>query len=621
MSQEVFIRGLFSGIMSLAFAWLVFSRYDHEIGDDGKNTEGQKYLPYANGALLPVFLLSLTILAYFEYGATGAVKMSISGCFSIFLQICIYYIVLLAILPLLRKIISARACAMLWLIPNYLYILFQGFMEPASPLLVITAPGKSAFILFGIWLIGFTGVILWKVAEHLIFRRRILRDAKLITDEAVIAVWDALIEDARFRKPKFKLVSSPAVSTPLTIGLFQRTTRVVLPEKIYSNEDLELLLRHELIHIGRGDAWNKFFMVFCTAMCWFNPFVWVAMRKSADDLELSCDETVLLDADDAARKQYAILLLDTAGDERGFTTCLSASAKAMRYRLKSVTKPGKRRSGALIVGLVFFALCMTSGYVALAYDGNGGDQLLYQSTDYSGYTIRNISMRDDAFNTKFEIRDEAAFHAYLAGLTVYDLTGSYSFSDSQRYYTIILDTPTGTQTFTLYDDVVKLVWISQIDRPAEFYYVPGGLDWDYLDTLIVPQPALNVHLKEANDVYGRNLHTWVNCLWRIENGSRILIHEAEYPDGEHHGLFTREPYPYEATFQFSQELTAPFTVLVESWDYSQSYTVSQADLQDGCTMTLPNYPAHYTIHANLRGQDGTEYEAEFWFNIGAVESE
>ena len=121
--------------------------------------------------------------------------------------------------------------------------------------------------------------------------------------------------------------------------------------------------------------------------------------------------------------------------------------------------------------------------------------------------------------------------------------------------------------------------------------------------------------------HGRNLHTWVNCLWRIENGSRILIHEAEYPEGEHHGLFTREPYPYEATFQFSQELTAPFTVLVESWDYSQSYTVSQADLQDGCTMTLPNYPAHYTIHANLRGQDGTEYEAEFWFNIGAVESE
>ena len=30
MSQEVFFRGLFSGVMSLVFAWAVFSRQDEE---------------------------------------------------------------------------------------------------------------------------------------------------------------------------------------------------------------------------------------------------------------------------------------------------------------------------------------------------------------------------------------------------------------------------------------------------------------------------------------------------------------------------------------------------------------------------------------------------------------
>lgn len=621
MSEEVFIRGLFSGIMSLAFAWQVFSRYDHEIGNDAATEEGQKYLPYVNGALLPVCLLTLTILAFFEYGTVGAVRVTFSGCFSIFLQICLYYLVLLIILPYLRKIISARACAMLWLIPNYLYILFNGHLEPPGPLLVITAPGKSAYIIFGVWIFGFTGVMIWKIIDHLIFRRRILRDAKPVTNANVIDVWNTLIEDANFRKPKFKLISSSAVSTPLTIGLFQRTTRVVLPENTYAKEDLELILRHELVHIGRGDAWNKFFMVFCTAMCWFNPLMWVAMRKSADDLELSCDETVLLDTDDATRKQYAILLLDTAGDERGFTTCLSATAKAMRYRLRSVTKPGKRRSGALIVGAVFFFLCMTSGYVALAYDGNSGAQMLYQGDDFTGYTIRDVSMRDDNFNTQFEIRDEAAFHEYLAGLTVYELTGNYSFRDSERYYFVILDTPTLSQVFTLYDDVIKLVWLHQIDRPAEYYYVPGGLDWDYIDTIIVPQPALNVHLTEEGDAYGRDLHTWVNCIWKTENGERVLIHETDYPDGEHHGLFTHEPYPHEATFLFSQELAAPFSVLVESWDYSTSYTVSQAEMTDEFTIALPDYPAHYTVYATFWRTDGAQYEVEFWFNIGAIDSQ
>ena len=44
-------------------------------------------------------------------------------------------------------------------------------------------------------------------------------------------------------------------------------------------------------------------------------------------------------------------------------------------------------------------------------------------------------------------------------------------------------------------------------------------------------------------------------------------------------------------------------------------------MQDGCTMKLPNYPAHHAILANLRGTDGTEYAAEFRFNIGEVDSE
>lgn len=71
-------------------------------------------------------------------------------------------------------------------------------------------------------------------------------------------------------------------------------------------------------------------------MCWFNPLMWLAMRKSADDLELSCDEIVLEGCSSTTRYQYANLLLKTAGDQRGFTTCLSTTASALRYRLKHV---------------------------------------------------------------------------------------------------------------------------------------------------------------------------------------------------------------------------------------------------------------------------------------------
>ncbi len=621
MSQEVFMRGLFSGLMALAFAWAVYSRYDDEIGLEVSETERQKYLPYIPGSLLPMFLLVITLLGAYFYGFLGAARMTLSACFGIFLHISLYYLVLLLILPFFRKRISARACAMLWLIPNYLYITHQSYMELPSPLFVITAKGNITWILFGIWLAGFALILLWKCADHLVFRCQVLKDAKSVSDLDVIQVWNAVLEEARFQKPKFKLMTSPNVSTPLTIGLFKRSTSVVLPERKYSKEDLELILRHELVHIGREDAWNKFFMVFCAAMCWFNPLMWVAMRKSADDIELSCDETVLLGRDDATRKQYAILLLDTAGNERGFTTCLSATARAMRYRLQNITKPGKRRSGALIVGAVFFALCMTSGYVALAYDGNSGAQMLYHSDDISGYTIWDVSTYDDEFNRDYEVLNEAAFHEYLAGLTLYDLTGEYSFSDSKRHVNYILDTPNGREVFVLYDHILKAVPLYGEDLNAEYYYVPEGLDWEFIDSIVVPYPALNVLLKEENDIYGNDLITWVNKLWRIGSGEKILILEGAYPDGEYHGLLTHEPYPYEVTFRFSHELAEPFSVLVESWDHSTSYTVSQSEMRDGFTMDLPDYPAHYTIYASFRNPDGTGYEVEFWFNIGAVGSE
>ena len=81
--------------------------------------------------------------------------------------------------------------------------------------------------------------------------------------------------------------------------------RVVLPLRAYTPDELHLIFRHEMIHICRGDSVSKFFLTFCTALCWFNPLMWRAMRNSAEDMELSCDESVLQEADSATRRESA----------------------------------------------------------------------------------------------------------------------------------------------------------------------------------------------------------------------------------------------------------------------------------------------------------------------------
>ena len=485
MSSELLIKVFFAAIFSCMFSWLVFSRYDDEIGSENNRSEKQRYLPYLPSVLLPIFILTLAILGLFFYGVVPTARMTLSICFSVFLHISLYYAVLMLLLPLLRRTISARACAMLWLIPNYLYITQQSYMKVPEPLVVIRASGNWVWVLFGIWLTGFAAVLLWKTVSHICFRRQVLKGAYPVTDQAALDLWNQIIKESGIKTPKFQLVVAPGIQSPLTVGLFRRSLKVVLPERGYSHTELRMIFSHEIIHIGREDSWSKFFLMFCTAMCWFNPLMWIAMRKSADDLELSCDETALLGAGAEARRQYAGLLLSTAGDERGFTTCLSAAASSLRYRLKSVVAPRKRRSGALIVGLVFFVLCMTCGYVALAYGDNTGEDVLFRYQDHSLFRLHG------------SCADEAAFCDYLAGLEMDYLTGNYSFSENASGVTYLFDTPQGALGILLSDHVIKIVPLYGKRPSVSYYYLPQGVDWVYLDTIIAAHPAMNINLIES----------------------------------------------------------------------------------------------------------------------------
>lgn len=479
MSKELLMRGFCSALFGLALSYLVFSRHQAEAEDN--DSKSPRYLPYISGSLLPLFLMLAAALYALFRGIAGAARLTLSLCFGIFLHITLYYAVLLFLLPLFRKAISARACALLWIIPNYLYIASQSYMALPEPWLVIPVSGNWVWLLFFLWLAGFLTVMSCKITEHLLFRRRILAGSAPVATPEILSLWEKMMTESRMKEPKFPLIVSPAVKAPLSVGLFKRTVKVVLPAKNYSMEEWELILKHELIHIARQDSWSKYFLVFCTAMCWFNPFMWAAMRKSAEDMELSCDETVLLEADEESRKKYAFLLLNTAGEERGFTTRLSGSAKSLRYRLKHIMRPVWRRSGAAAVGITFFVLCMTSGYVALAYGGRSGAERIYHNGDCRQYTLRSLSAADKEHPADYEITNEAAFHSYLSGLTLSELTGNYSFPESGMRFSFLMDAPDGTLWIRLYDDVIAL---TPLPGAPSYYYIADGTDWEYLNTII-----------------------------------------------------------------------------------------------------------------------------------------
>lgn len=602
MSGQVFFRLLFSAVMGGVF-WAAVYFYKDREGRENTAGRRQRYLPFISGIILPVFLL-LTAAVLLAVRVEGTQYSMMALLFSLFLHISVYYLVLLALLPVLRRHFSAMACAALWLIPNYLYLFQQNYLELPAPALTVRLPMGAAAVLLAVWGGGAAVVMIYKIAAHLRFRRQVLAPAHPEQDPEVLRVWDAEVSAARFQKPRFRLVRSPAVGSPLSIGLFERTTRVVLPERAYTPEELALIFRHELVHIGRQDAWSKFFLTFCAAVCWFNPLMWLAMGKSADDLELSCDEAVLQNEDDAHRRRYADLLLTAAGDGRGFTTCLSAGARSMRYRLKNVVKPVKKFSGGALVGVAFFLLSMTSGYVTLAFATDDGGALLFDGQDPAACAIS--SARDWVSEGQEELQclDEGGFAAFLAGLPLDRLAGNYSFTGGDREISVIWDTPKGALSTLFYEKAVKVVPLYGERMEASWYAVPGGMDWAKFDSFFEPQPALYLVFEDEN---GQRFADINASLWKLEQGGVVLTDRTGTPE-DPSGVFGYEE---------ARRVRLAFSLPVRAYSVTAEPEkgVSQAVLpEQGDVLPLADAPALYRIRAVLAGSLG-DYQAEFRFTV------
>lgn len=563
MSAALGQRLFFTVLLALTLGFVIFSRDDSERGGDN-----QRYLPYISGLILPLWFLLMLLFSAAEGGLPMAAEMALRLCFPLFLHISLYYALLLPALPWLRRHFRARACAMLWLLPNYLYLWQQ---DLPRPLLVLHCGEPLLRGLFALWALGVVSVLGYYVLSHLLFRRSLLKEATEVCETSIRRVFEEEVERAAFKKPKFRLMRSSAIETPLTIGLFARRVRLLLPDKSYSEEELRLIFRHELIHIGREDAWSKFFLCFCTAMCWFNPLMWRAMGRSAEDMELSCDETVLLEADETERRRYAELILNTAGDSRGFSTCLSASAKALRYRLRSIMQPRKRRGGALLIAGLFCLLSMSCGYVALAY----GEETLPLPDEAELYHVSN----EDFMSRTVICTDEAALLDYLRSLPLQHITGGYDYhGEAQR--SLQFQLPRGTAMLRLQGNSLR--WIPLWDEEAQSWYVEG-IDWAYLEELLPVLPALFVELEgDPLDVSAR-----LREIRRLSDGATVYADAAD--EREPHGVFLSEARDF--SLSFSHE--------------PLRYEMTQEDTADG---------THYTVTAYY-----PDYEMHFCFMVGMIE--
>lgn len=379
MSSSIKMKLLMAGAALLLIALLRWLDWRNQgLGKQEKRPTG--VFRYATG---PYYQLYTAIILFFLYHLEFLIT---PGEFIPFLHAELTYlflllpitVLLLVLTPRLRRRFSARACAELWFMPGYIFcgchFLLSRHLRSEDPLLVIRISGPVLRTAFVIWLAGFFSVLLWRLFSHLQFRKRILQDAVQAEQweyGLYAQVWQAMVPPADVTYRSFvecsicrpaeaildrrHIVRSSAVSSPLTIGLLRKTTFLVLPDRSYSEDELGMIFMHEIVHLLRDDVRTKLFLTLICAAGWFIPSLWFGLGMASEDLELCCDELVTEGMGNERRRQYAGLLLQASGTERGFTSCLSASARGFRYRLKRVLHP-RRQTAKQYVGVFLLAL-------------------------------------------------------------------------------------------------------------------------------------------------------------------------------------------------------------------------------------------------------------------------
>ena len=212
----------------------------------------------------------------------------------------------------------------------------------------------------------------------------------------------------------------------MTVGAFYRNTILVLPEKEYTDDELDMIFSHELVHIIREDGMTKLYMAICKAFNFFDPFIYSGTKKCCQDIELACDQIVLTDADEKARREYGKLILSSAGEEEGFTSNLSADGESMKYRLMNILEPKERKKGAFFLSACALIVLLIPDLFGVAYHKQDAEKLFFGGKiDYE-----NTGVRQEGFEIPgifYQNADKQTLISYLSKIDVYEIYASKIF--------------------------------------------------------------------------------------------------------------------------------------------------------------------------------------------------
>ena len=159
---RLFVAVLLGGGIAYAFhrEW----SYEQQValtGCTSRDSSARSTVIWLTPWSLPIVVAVLWLITLIYAGPAVGAAVLTEFSLQLMVLLTFYFGALMLLLPLLRRKISARACATLWLLPVFLYYnLTVWRMSYLPPLVVLRVPSGVVPMLLGLWAAGFVAVVL-----------------------------------------------------------------------------------------------------------------------------------------------------------------------------------------------------------------------------------------------------------------------------------------------------------------------------------------------------------------------------------------------------------------------------------------------------------------------------
>lgn len=231
--------------------------------------------------------------------------------------------------------------------------------------------------------------------------------------QALIAAWAVgfLLTLARlvmgvFRTRQNRRASSPSdihadvevrlsdrISVPETFGFWRPVILLPVESGAWSEDRLNVVLAHELVHVQRRDWLTQLVAQFSACVYWFHPLAWVALRQIRKERELACDDGVLQQG--YRGSEYAQHLVEIARSVRSQNEALApsipmATRSQLESRVRAILDPALKRGRVTTMMKIAAPVCTAVAILLLssaASTAAGAVSVSGTITDISGAVI------------------------------------------------------------------------------------------------------------------------------------------------------------------------------------------------------------------------------------------